>query len=334
MGILFSLCTVLFIMTGCTTQYITSLRDIDQAGEFDFSQSRALNIRYNDTAYSKALETYGYALKKHLKSVGLSQAQINQMRFSIDNIYDKTGKVFGTSDAISDIVLSALSKLNVFPILNLDKASPYSNLHIRDNLLSGQYSNTAYYANNIGLIAQLPVGVLKPSNYYVSGALLQYDTKKENSISFDIKYASLGNNFNIIDIGLDLRIINSGLGVIVVSGEEKAKSALVSLTNRVVTFSIDGEYFKLIHDDVYGMRISHQLNDPAQYAVREIVELAVLEVISRLSSFDWKKTKAIECINKYHSNFVVNPKFIKKVKKIKKVKDKSARIRSIIKPKN
>lgn len=313
---------IISIMTSCTTQYINSLRDVNQTNEFRLSQNRALSIRYNDTAYSKPLEIYGYALKKHLASVGLTTEQLNGLRFGVDNIYDKTGKIFGTSDAISDIVISAFTKMNVFPMLNLDRYSPYSNLHIRENLLSGQYTSSPYYANNIGMIGQLPVGVLKPTNYYVSGALLQYDIKKEDSINFDIKYASVGRNFSIIDIGLDLRIINSGLGVVVVSGDKNSKSASVSLINRVVTFSVDGEYFKLVHDDAYGVRISNQVNDPTQYAVREIVELAVLEVVSRLSDLDWKKTEAIKYINKNHSNFVIDPKMInpKKKKRCKKVK--------------
>jgi curli biogenesis system outer membrane secretion channel CsgG len=293
---------------GCSTHYINSLRDINQTQEFQVSQQRAFTIRYNETAYSQALEVYGEVLKKHLFSLGFTQAKINEMRFGVDNIYDKTGKVFPNSDGISDIVISAFVKLNLFPIVNLDKYSlnTYSNLHLRENFLSGAYKNSPYYANNPMMLSQLPIGVIKPTDYYIAGALLQYDRKQEDQLELDVKYFSVGKGFHIIDIGLDLRMVNSSLGVIVSSEEKGAKGASVSLTNRIITLSLDGEYFKLIHDDAYGLLVSSQVTDPTQYAVREIVELAVLELVSRLANLDWKETKAIEYIDKMHSPFVIN----------------------------
>ena len=229
---------------------------------------------------------------------------IEGIRIGIDNIYDKTGKVFGVQDGVSDMVLGAFLKLSVFPMVNLDKPSTYGNINVRENLLSSKNEYSSSYAQNPQIIANLPLGVLKPTSYYVAGALIQYDKKEANKLNFDIKYLSAGRNFDIIDVALDLRAIDSKLGVIAMP-EPELKSAYVSLQNRVVTTSINGEYFKLIHDDAFGINISHEIGDPTQYAVREIVELAVLELVSKLSSFDWKKLGLEETVNKVHSNFVV-----------------------------
>ena len=292
---------------GCAPRDIKLLRKVEQAKEHEISTDRALNIRYNDTAYSRALEIYGQHLHQFLlENKGLKQKTIDRLRIGIDNIYDKTGKVYGKEDAISDMVLEAFNKISIFPMVNLSKPSTYSNLNIRENLLAKNYKGNKNYIKTPNLISTLPLGVLKPTTFYISGALLQYDKTKQNKTSLDIKYLSVGRNFEIIDVSLDLRIINSSLGV--VSHEEGEKSASISLKNRVVSLSMDGEYFKLIRDDAYGINISHEIGDPTQYAVREIVELAVLEVVSRWLGLPWKKTDAIESVHKFHSQFVVKGK--------------------------
>ena len=302
----------IFILTGCATRDIKKLRRVDQGKEFRLNKDRALNIRYNDTAYSKALRDYGIALRKYFFTLGFHQQCINKedkkcidgILIGIDNIYDKTGKVFGVQDGVSDMVLGAFLKLSVFPMVNLDRPSTYGNINVRENLFSGGYSNSEKYTKNPQIISQLPLGVLKPTDYYVSGALLQYDKKEANKLNFDVKYLSAGRNFDIIDVALDLRVVDSSIGVIAMP-EPKLKSAYISLQNRVVSTSINGEYFKLIHDDAFGMNISHEIGDPTQYAIREIVELAVLELVSKLTLFDWKKLGLKETVDKVHSNFVV-----------------------------
>lgn len=298
-----SLVVLTFLFAGCAPKDIKLLRKVDELKEHEIGKDRALNIRYNDTAYSKSLEVYGKYLKRYLFSKGMRDKDIDSLRIGIDNIYDKTGKVYGDTDAISDMVLEAFNKLNLFPMTNLSRPSTYSNLDIREDLLSGNYRHNKTFANNAQIISQLPIGVLKPTNFYVAGALLQYDKTKQNKTSLDIKYLSVGRNFDIIDVSLDLRMIDSSLGV--VSLPTNGKSASVSLKNRVVSFSLDGEYFKLIHDDAYGINISQEIGDPTQYAVKEIVELAVLELVSKWSEFDWKKTDAVKQVSKFHSQFVL-----------------------------
>lgn len=289
---------------GCTPKDIKLLRKVEQVKEHEISRDRASNIRYNDTAYSKALEVYGQHLHRFLlENKNLQQKTIDSLRIGVDNIYDKTGKVYANEDAISDMVLEAFNKIGIFPMVNLSKPSTYSNLNIPENLLSTKYKGNQNYSKTPNLISSLPLGVLKPTHFYVSGALLQYDKTKQNKTSLDIKYLSVGRNFDIIDVSLDLRIIDSSLGV--VSHEEGEKSASISLKNRVVSFSMDGEYFKLIHDDAYGINISDEIGDPTQYAIREIVELAVLEVVSRWLGLPWKKTDAIDSVYSFHSKFVL-----------------------------
>jgi len=305
----------IFMLGGCTTLDVKRLREIDQSKESKLNHDRALNIRYNDTAYSKALEMYGKAIRKHFFNLGFHQECKNKddtqcidgMRIGIDNIYDKTGKVFGVQDGVSDMVLGAFAKLSVFPMVNLDRPSTYGNINVRENLFSGGYKNGAKYAENPAVIAQLPLGVLKPTDYYISGALLQYDKKEASKLNFDAKYLSAGRNYDIIDVALDLRVVDSSLGVIAMPGP-KLKSTYVSLQNRVVSTSINGEYFKLIHNDAFGLNISHEIGDPSQYAIREIVELAVLELVSKLTLLDWKELGLESVVGTSHSDFVVKDK--------------------------
>ena len=68
----------IFILTGCATHDIKKLRRVDQSKEFHLNKDRALNIRYNDTAYSQALRDYGVALKQYLFKVGFHQKCINK----------------------------------------------------------------------------------------------------------------------------------------------------------------------------------------------------------------------------------------------------------------
>ncbi|HFU74834.1 MAG TPA: hypothetical protein ENK66_01170 [Arcobacter sp.] len=295
-----------FVFDGCTTHDIKNLRAVNQLNEYTIAKDRAFNIRYNDTAYSQALEVYGGYLRSHLaEDMGLSAEKIDRLRIGVDNIYDKTGKVFGDKDGISDMVLASFAKLNLFPMVNLNRPSTYGNINIPENLFSGKYKNHKTYVKNPGLISQLPVGVLKPTDYYIAGALLQYDKKTQNKTTLDIKYASFGRDFDVIDVALDLRVVNSRLGIIPMPDSSGGKSSYVSLQNRVISFSLNGEYFKLIHDDAYGINISHEIGDPTQYAVREIVELAVLELVSKWTHFDWKETDAIRYVKSFHSQFVL-----------------------------
>lgn len=315
---------LVFFLDGCTRHDIKRLREVNQSEEHIINMDRALNIRYNDTAYSKALEVYGEFMKQYL--IGELGYHINcknrkgtdgriikdkkcldGFRIGVDNIYDKTGEVFGTSDGISDMVLGAFSKMNFLPMVNLNKASVYGNLNIRENLFSINYKNHKKYTQNPGIIAQMPIGVLKPTDFYISGALLQYDKKSKNKTNIDIKYASFGRDFDIIDVALDLRVVNSTMGIISMPSHKKTgrKSTYISLQNRVVSFSVDGEYFKLIHDDAYGINISHQIGDPTQYAVREIVELATLELVSKWFGVHWTESDAPRYVKAFHSRHVI-----------------------------
>jgi hypothetical protein len=294
---------------GCSSHNIKKLREVNQSEEYTIAQDRVLNIRYNETAYSKALEVYGEYLNEYLtKDLKMAKKDIEKMRIGVENIYDKTGKVFPEQDAISDMVLGAFTKLNLLPMVNLNKPSVYGNYSIPENLLSNKYKNYKQYSDNPQLLSQLPIGVLKPTDYYVAGALLQYDKQKANETNIDAKYLSFGRNFEVIDVALDLRLVDSSLGIIPMP-EGGGKSSYISLQNRVITITANGEYMKLIDNSPYGIKISHNIGDPTQYAVREIVELAVLELVSKWTGLDWKKTDAINYVNKKdYSNFVVKAK--------------------------
>jgi len=289
--LLLGLSTVPIIFLGCAEKTLSQMRQIDVEYEANTTIHRAYNIRNNDTVYSEPLRVYGKQLRKYLKYKNeWDDKVLSAIKIGIDDIYDKTGKVYSTN-AISDMVFSAMAKLGVFPVNNVSNTKNNTNNRIMENLTSENFKISKYFRAKPSSLYYMPIGVIKPSRFYISGALLEYDKKRKDNVKLDIKYASFGSKLDLIDMSLDLRIIDSLDGTLAID-EARGTRAFVSLTNRLVTLSRDGEYFKLIKDDPYGITISSDIGDPVLYATRELVELAMLEVFSKFTGFDWKKTTA------------------------------------------
>lgn len=150
-------------------------------------------------------------------------------------------------------------------------------------------------------ISQLPVGFLKPADFVISGALTQYDDIKSRNIGMDIQYIGYKNTLNLVDVGLDLRLIYAPEGIVTLEPTEKGyrKSNFVSLKNRILVSSDDsGNYFRTINNKKYGISLDYSLRDPKYQAVRETVELGVLELISNMTKQDWKEHCSIEEVHK------------------------------------
>ena len=285
----------LFFLSGCMEKSLTKIRKIDVKSELSTSLNRGYNVRYNDTIYSEPLRIYGKELRVFLKKTrGWNAEKLTRIKIGIDDIYDKSGKLYKTN-AISDMVFAAVAKLNVFPVNNVLSPKRNHNLEVMENLTYNKngkgFKIAKFFKKKPGSLYYLPAGVVKPSRYYISGGLLEYDKREKDKIGLDIKYLSLGQNLDIIDISLDLRMIDSHDGTLTVLTKTQ-EPAFISLTNRLVTLSRDGEYFKVISDDPFGIKISSNIGDPTLYALREVVELAVLEIFSKFTGYKWKESSA------------------------------------------
>lgn len=307
----------LFFLLGCTEKSLTKIRQIDIESESRTALHRGYNVRYNDTIYSEPLRIYGKELRVFLKTnLNWNDKDLARLKIGIDDIHDKTGKVYSTN-AISDMVFAAMAKLNVFALNNVRSPNRRNNLEIMENLTyskkdkkTGKLLSGFNIAETVkkkpSTLYYLPSGVVKPSRFYISGGLLEYDKKRKEKVGLDIKYASFGTNLDVIDVSLDLRLIDSLDGTLAVTEKTKIP-AFVSLTNRLVTISRDGEYFKVINSDPFGIKVSSNIGDPTFYAVREVVELAILEIFTRFTGFKWKNSSAPKFIGEKgtFSQFVI-----------------------------
>lgn len=272
----------LSIISSCTT--MGTGRHIDKTKLRADAIARTKNIKSNDTVYTKSLQCYGTVINQYIK-LGKKPKVIKTISFAVNDIFDKTGKVYpATSTALSDMVLHAVAKMNLVNVYDYES----STIRSRVNYVASTYPNHKSWKKKPLVLREIPVGVLKPSAYTISGALTQFDERENKRFNIDIDVIGYNNKFKTTDVAIDLRLVNSSRGLIVLP-TDTSKSISVSLTNRLITASHDGDYFKLINGDDYGLSYFHEINDPKYYALREIVELGVLRLFSDLFQEDWNK---------------------------------------------
>lgn len=264
--------------------------------------ARSLNISNNDTLYSDSLRCFGRQINHFLKEGEYQRLKV--ALFSIDDIYDKTEKLYPkNSTAMSDLVLSALNKMSVFLVYDYETGS-YERSKI--NYISSSYPRTPGQTTQDviqalvlgGLVPNQPIGVLKPADFIINGALTQYDMIESNSLDLDLDVVGYSQKLNIIDVGIDLRLVDANTGIIVVDIDSGENTSSIYLKNRLITSkNNDAGFFKVINSKKFGVNLDYSVSDPQYYAVRELVELGVLELISKLISIPWKEYCSLEKIH-------------------------------------
>lgn len=300
---IYALITVVpLLFTGCASKFM----DVGKLSklEKDRSHARALTIRGNETVYSGSLSCYGKQLSYLTKNQKLPQLDNNV--FLINDIKDKTKKIYDGETGISDMVLTAMLRLNYFDVYDYEdgdmEKSKTNFLHVKYPYapnMSKEYREQfkGSYNQVSATLAQMPVGYLKPADFVISGALTQYDDIKTRDVGVDLSYFGYKNTVSLVDVGLDLRIIYAPEGIVTLEPTEKGyrKSNFVSLKNRLLVSSDDsGNFFRTVNNRKYGVSIDYSLSDPKYHAVRETVELGVLNLISNMTKVDWQTFCSIE----------------------------------------
>lgn len=212
--------------------------------------------------------------------------------YSVSPIYDKTSKIFsGDSTAISEMVAHALSYNHGIRY----KDTPFN-------------SNWEWTRADITQNSQYnqSIGSVMPADRYISGALVQYDeglpvyNKDLNGFRLSVDPLVLNKNTQIITVGLTLRIADNqgnlhfhgnneianlnnndeGFNLTLANDEMVDYSpSSVYVENTFFINNIGLDLFEIKSNRNYGGSISVQTSDPKMYAVREMVERAVYELI-------------------------------------------------------
>lgn len=214
--------------------------------------------------------------------------------YAVNPIYDKTGKVYSPdSTALSELVAHALS---------YNSAVKY-----KDTPFNFDWSwSRAKYTNPGG---QLSLGNLVNADRYITGALVQYDeglpvTDKAlmENIRISIDPVSFDKRVKVITVGIVLRTINSNTGEMLLKGYnhieplynenrdaanikfknfESISPSSVYIQNTFFVKQIGSSMFEIISKRNYGGSISIETSDPKTYAIREMVERGVYELLLR-----------------------------------------------------
>lgn len=214
--------------------------------------------------------------------------------YSVSPIYDKTAKVFpADSTAISEMVAHALSYNNAIRYID----TPFNS--------SWEWSR----AGKTNIQGNPSLGSVFPSDRYISGALVQYDedlpilNNKFNSFRFSVDPLIINKNTQVITIGLTLRIAdktgsmhflgfnNIDLKNPIVNsknpneinyrnlGMTDYSPSSVYLENTFFINNTGLDLFEITSNRNYGGSISIRTSDPKMYAVREMVERGVYELL-------------------------------------------------------
>lgn len=209
-------------------------------------------------------------------------------RMAVAPLRDKTGKVFDSSStALSDMVMDAVSHFRHFDLVETP-LSPDGLMDSRNNFLHPNYVLPNGVVQNFSAtmtsLQHVPVGVNFPSNYYISGALTQFDEMDElprnKDIGIDIYQYQYSRDLEAITVTLNMRLIDSWTGTVIrVAGSNDL--AAVSLTNTFYSLRTSNNFFRLIGSRDYGVDYSVRVGDPKMAAVKEMVDKGVYQLLDK-----------------------------------------------------
>lgn len=277
--ILITLGVLPFFLSGCANYQLRAAHQLEGNENnviAKIREARTANIQPNDTYYSPKLSCVGEKMSEVLHG-----DPAHFVRISVAPIFDKTSKVFPQgSTAISEYVLHSLSRVKGFRLVETPLG--YTTMESR-NSFNGDNSPFSYYKNPQFLngFASPPVGVAFPAQYYIAGSLTQYDEFSEignPNWSFNADIVQGKRSMTTISVALNLRIVNAATGQVMLS--DSGKSASVYLSSRLYKIQTGLNVFKLISTKPYGVDYSTDVSDPTHYAIQEIVERALYELLA------------------------------------------------------
>ena len=306
-----SLLAALLALSGCSTYVLEKNRahygsEKSQQKIQKSADARSQQISNGTTFYGKKLECLSEIHKDFFMAQRAAVAQSGQggregwFRMAVAPMRDKTGKVFDiNSTVLSDMVMDSLAHFKYFDVVETP-LSPDQLSDSRNNFLDPRYLMPAgviqNFASTMTTLQHLPVGVIFPSNYYISGAITQYDetnvVPSTRDIGIDLNQFQYKYNTQAISATVNLRLVDSWTGSVVRVAESN-ELASVSLSNTFYSVKTGSNFFRLIGTKDYGIDYSVEVGDPKTAAVKEMIDKGVYQLLDKF--LQPYKTREMEC---------------------------------------
>lgn len=258
--------SVAFALTGC----ISPIAGSD--GQYTSPIGNAPVID-NETPYSTALR----CLATHIP------ADRRAIRIAVGNIRDYTGKEEADgsgrklTQGASLMAMSALGKAGVPLVERFDTSVTELELKYTNSKLIGDADQNAY--------RQTYAGEIRGSDYYVVGGITELNFNiRSGGVSASVASTSptgwgadLAGNILVMNIGLDLRLVNSRTLEVV---------DFVSYQKQLVGHEVSAGVFDFLGGKLFQLGAATSALEPLQLGVRSVIERAVLKMLVPLYQAD------------------------------------------------
>ncbi|MDR3499250.1 MAG: holdfast anchoring protein HfaB [Parvibaculum sp.] len=252
--------SIAFALTGC----ISANAGSDGRYTTPIGDAPVIN---NETPYSNALR----CIATHVDTGAQT------MRIAVGNIRDYTGKeeADGSGRKITQgaslMAMSALGKAGVPLVERYDTSVTELELKYANNKLIGD-------AQPDGDYRKIFAGEIRGSDYYLVGGITELNFNiRSGGVSASVASqsatgwgASAAGNVYVMNIGLDLRLVNSRTLEVV---------DFVSYQKQIVGHEVKAGVFDFLGGNLFDVGAGESAQEPIQLAVRAVIERAVLKML-------------------------------------------------------
>ncbi|HUB84400.1 MAG TPA: holdfast anchoring protein HfaB [Rhizomicrobium sp.] len=227
----------------------------------------------NETPYSDALRCMA------------AYTHARPLRIAVGQIADYTGKVSADNSGreitqgAALMAMSALAKAGVPLVERFDTSVAEMELKYANNkLIAGDQSQPQ--DGQGGDYRRIFAGSIPGSDYYLVGGIteLNFNIRSEGanadaSSGVSTKGGTLGGNMYVMNVGLDLRLVDTSTLEVV---------DVISYQKQIIGRQLQAGMFDFLGHTFFDASVGESALEPVQLAVRSVIERAVLEMTSRL----------------------------------------------------
>ncbi len=216
----------------------------------------------NLTQYTAALDCLGRYIQK---------TTLPGKRIAVGRVDDFTGKqdlVNGkrVTQGASLMVISALARTRVPMVERLEFAVGEMELKYTDLKLIGDDTKNT--------LRQTFGGSVIGSDYFIVGGITEVNFNvRSGALDSAVKFVSGSGRYAVLDIGLDLRLVNTRTLEIV---------KVASLRKQIIGTEVRFGIFRFLNDTTIDISAAERSQEPIQKGIRMLAERAVFEFVSEL----------------------------------------------------
>jgi curli biogenesis system outer membrane secretion channel CsgG len=212
----------------------------------------------------------------------ITQAGQPKLTIAVDDIKDYTGQYsINEGDAITQggslMVMSALGKLggavNVADRFNTDVTEMELGFMNQRELGDGT-SHTVGDGPGQKAVPWIPYygGSIMASRYYITGGITELNYNVQSGgVQFQVNQIGPEDRVYTEDVGIDLELVDTQTLLVVKS---------VSLVKQITGYEVGFNIFQFFGSNLYNLNIGNKSQEPAQLAVRTLLEEGVLRLVA------------------------------------------------------